>query len=828
MKAIRSSCAFLLTFLLCTGIFCSAQQTDKPGVKPKKLDSIRKGFVDRMQDFAKASAGRSKTEFQADKDLAVQLRIFEEVRLTIQEAKSYLKTGLDTLALKQKLAQIQQDYQTSSDGVFINKGTSQTYRNLTATKKIINELLAEAGERKLWLDDRQKTLNGFRYKMDSLVTAPELFNFPKDSVELVGYLNSLVTVAYETKPIDSVLKVSGRNVQQLLNTYNLMINRLRTSIDEIEQNEQTLARQTFNREFSNLWQPSAYNRTFSELLKFSTIKGLLTLRFYVENNIWKLLSLIVLTSISFLYLRSLKMIYKSKRMLSDEMEGQLVIRYPIFSAILLVLSLFQFIFISPPFILNVLFWVISCGCLTIIFRGFITPYWMKVWMLMVALFLLSAVDNLVLQASRTERWFMLFVALLGVVSGIVILVQRRQNELREKWIAYSIGFMVFLEFFSILTNLFGRYNVSKTLFIGGFLNVVVAIIFLWVVRIINEGLVLAFDVYTVQDRKLFYVNFGRVGKRAPLLLYVMLVLGWIILMGHNFPLFEYLSKPLLSFMSMDRTIGEYTFSINGLLLFFAIMSVSVIVSKIVSFFASDDHLAANKDDIKAKRGLGSWILLVRIFILSMGLFLAIAAAGIPMDRITIIIGALGVGIGFGLQTLVNNLVSGLIIAFEKPVNVGDIVDVDGQGGTMKSIGFRSSVITTWDGADLVMPNGDLLNSHLMNWTLAGNRKRVSISIGVSYRSDLEKCREILLEILDQEERVLKSPIPSVNFEQLASSSIDLRIYFWTKNMKDNNSTKSDLLISITQAFAKSGIAIPYPHQEVYLHTDKPDGPEKKK
>ncbi|WP_165499791.1 mechanosensitive ion channel family protein [Pedobacter frigidisoli] len=246
------------------------------------------------------------------------------------------------------------------------------------------------------------------------------------------------------------------------------------------------------------------------------------------------------------------------------------------------------------------------------------------------------------------------------------------------------------------------------------------------------------------------------------------------------------------------------------------MSISVIVSKVVSFFASDDHLMSNKDKEAKKQRLGSWVLLVRIFILSTGLFLAIAAAGIPMDRITIIIGALGVGIGFGLQTLVNNLVSGLIIAFEKPVNVGDIVDVDGQGGRMKSIGFRSSVITTWDGADLVMPNGDLLNSHLMNWTLAGNKKRASIVVGVAYNTDLEKCRQVLKDILDAEERILKSPPPIVQFEQFGTSSIDLKIYFWTKHMSENNATKSDLVISITNAFKEKNIIIPFPQQDIHI------------
>ena len=415
------------------------------------------------------------------------------------------------------------------------------------------------------------------------------------------------------------------------------------------------------------------------------------------------------------------------------------------------------------------------------------------------------------------------VAIIGAVTGLVILFQKKESELREKWITYSIGFMVLLEILSVVTNVIGRYNLSKTLFIGGYLNVVIAILFLWVVRFINEGLLLAFDVYTVQDRKLFYLNFERVGKRAPTLLYLLLVLGWIILMGHNFPAFEYLSAPLKNFFSQERTLGDYTFSINGLLLFVAIMAISVLISKIVSFFASDDHLIVNKEDRHAKSGLGSWILLVRICILSIGLFLAIAAAGIPMDRITIILGALGVGIGFGLQTLVNNLVSGLIIAFEKPVNVGDIVDVDGQGGTMKSIGFRSSVISTWDGADVVMPNGDLLNSHLVNWTLAGNRKRVSIVLGLSYNADLQQCRQILADILEAEPRIMRNPGPVVQYEQFSSSTIDVKINFWTKHIREASATRSDLIMAISAAFKTNNIAIPFPQQDVHLYYPDKEG-----
>ncbi|RZL18036.1 MAG: mechanosensitive ion channel [Pedobacter sp.] len=165
----------------------------------------------------------------------------------------------------------------------------------------------------------------------------------------------------------------------------------------------------------------------------------------------------------------------------------------------------------------------------------------------------------------------------------------------------------------------------------------------------------------------------------------------------------------------------------------------------------------------------------------------------------------------------NNLVSGLIIAFEKPVNVGGIVDVDGQGGAMKSIGFRSSVISTRERRDLVMPNGELLNSHLMNCKLSGNRRRLSMEIGIAYHTDLQKCREIIHQILEDEERVLKNTKSSVNFELFGSSTIELKIQLWTRHLRDNNPTENDLIIAINDAFNKNCIKIPFNQQDIYLH-----------
>ena len=214
--------------------------------------------------------------------------------------------------------------------------------------------------------------------------------------------------------------------------------------------------------------------------------------------------------------------------------------------------------------------------------------------------------------------------------------------------------------------------------------------------------------------------------------------------------------------------------------------------------------------------MGSWLILIQIAIFSIGISLAFISSGIPVDRLTIIISALGVGIGFGLQTLVNNLVSGLIIAFEKPVNIDDTIDIGGQTVKMKSIGIRSSVVATFDGADVIIPNGDLLSQHLTNWTLSNNKKRTDISIGLAYGSNLEEVKALLYETLKNHSLVLQNPAPIIWFKEFNASSIDVIIKFWVNHISMANEVKSDLIISIDKTFRDHNIEIPFPQQDIYI------------
>jgi small-conductance mechanosensitive channel len=565
---------------------------------------------------------------------------------------------------------------------------------------------------------------------------------------------------------------------------------------------------------ANIWGPVTFRRSFKELSRVSTEKARLVLSFYSKNHSGKIFILFLLIAGVMVFIRNLKKKIREAQAPGSEDPAHLVMRHPLLSSLLIVPSVFQFIFPTPPFIFSVILWIISVAALTFIFRNFITKYWMMAWLIMVGMFLLAAADNLILQASRIERWGMLFLSLAGIISGAAFLLSGRRKELKERGIQIFITFLVLMEIIAVIANLYGRFNISKSFLTSGFFGLINGILFFWVIRLIIEALTIAAQIFKTPGRNTLYINFEKVEKKVPPVFYYLMVIGWCILFGRNFYFFRKLTEPFSDFMVKERAIGQYNFTLQSIFIFFLILVLSGVISSIVTFFASGNPAGETSRDRKG--GIGSWLLLIRIAIISIGVLLAFAAAGIPMDRLAIILGALSVGIGFGLQSLVNNLVSGLILAFEKPINVGDVVEFGDQAGTMKSIGFRSSVITTWNGADVIIPNGNLLNQHLINWTRSNSSRRVEILVGVAFGTDLEKTKKLLLDLLNNESRIMKYPQPLVLIKDFNASSIDMRVLFWVEHYDTWTAIKSDMISVIDSAFKKEGIKIPFPQQEIQI------------
>ncbi|WP_448697867.1 mechanosensitive ion channel family protein [Mucilaginibacter sp. AW1-3] len=815
--------AVIFLFLILSTLVVAAQHPDSGFLKMSdtnsllRSDSLKSTIVKSIKKIATNKSKQSLARFKEDIIATKQDGLIDDILRTAQQARSYLKIGIDTTSIITNINQVASLYEIIGDGIFTNKGTVQTNRNLATSSILFHEVLDKTLATKHIVDKYYKNLVNFRNRLDSLGSTSILYEYPSDTVLLAQYLQKLEVASMDINPTIAALKSTLFRIKAIQTGINFTTTRLSSRIEELDAFQQNLVDKIYDRELPNLGGVPQNYRPFTEIVRFSLVKLNLLIYFYAHNNRVEIGMLLLLFIASAIFLRSLKRQMIAGGLLTDDLTSQLVFRYPTLSAILIISTVFQFIFPRPPFIFSAILWTISSLSLFGIFLNYIAKFWMRAYIIMTVLFLLVCLDNLILQASRPERWIMLVLASAGAVFGSFVLLKGKKEELKDNRILYFVGAFVVIELASVVYNICGRYNLSKTLLGGGFFNVVIAILFLWVVKLTDQALSWAFNIYKVPEKRSFYVNFNRVGRRSPFFFYVLMFAGWGYLLGRNFYIFRSVFITIRNFLIAQKTVGNYSFSIYSILVFFFIIILSSLISKIVSFFASDKYdvpVGSNKTG----GSLTSWLLLIRIAIISIGLFIAFAAAGIPTDRITIILSALGVGIGFGLQTLINNLVSGLIISFERPVNVGDIIELGDKGGIMKSIGFRSSIISTWDGADVIIPNGDLLNQHLVNWTLDNRIRRVGISFGVAYGTDLVKTKKIIDKLIVAEKRILEAPAPLTVLKELGSGAIAVQIYFWVRNIEEWTLVKSDIIAGIDAQFRKNKIVIPFPQEEVHLRS----------
>lgn len=209
--------------------------------------------------------------------------------------------------------------------------------------------------------------------------------------------------------------------------------------------------------------------------------------------------------------------------------------------------------------------------------------------------------------------------------------------------------------------------------------------------------------------------------------------------------------------------------------------------------------------------------IVHYAIFLIGFVTLLKILGLELTQLAILGGALGVGIGFGLQAIVNNFVSGLILLFERPVKVGDVVQVGQEWGEIKSLGLRATIVQTFDNAEIVIPNGDLITNQVTNWTLGERRVRLKLAVGVAYGTDIGQVLNILRACALDHPQVLTVPKPTALFLAFGASSLDFELRVWIPNIDDKLTVLSELNQEIDSEFRAAGIVIPFPQTDVHLH-----------
>lgn len=213
--------------------------------------------------------------------------------------------------------------------------------------------------------------------------------------------------------------------------------------------------------------------------------------------------------------------------------------------------------------------------------------------------------------------------------------------------------------------------------------------------------------------------------------------------------------------------------------------------------------------------------ILHYLVMVLGILLAFQFVGIDFSGLAVVFGFLSVGIGFGLQNITSNFISGLILLFERPIQVGDRVLVGETEGDVEEIKMRATKIKSVDNISIIVPNSDFISTRVINWSHGDNKIRVNVDVGVSYNSDLEVVLKSLKEVADEEPEVLKEPAPEVLLMNFGDSSWDMRLRVWIANPKRHPIVRSKLNCAIVHKFRRNNIEIPFPQRDLHLRSPLP-------
>jgi len=272
-------------------------------------------------------------------------------------------------------------------------------------------------------------------------------------------------------------------------------------------------------------------------------------------------------------------------------------------------------------------------------------------------------------------------------------------------------------------------------------------------------------------------------------------------------LYKFFDAPLFPIGNSSISLGDIVFFLISIILL-------IYLSGKVKKFLSNRILKRYTHD---KGTVEATATIFRYIIIVLGLIIIFQTAGIDLSTLGIIAGALGVGIGFGLQNVTNNFISGIIILFERPIRVGDRIEVGNINGNVVNISARATTVLTNDNIAIIVPNSEFISSRVINWSHNDRNVRFWIPIGVSYHEDPQIVKKLLLEVADENDGILKTPAPEVIFEEFGDSSLNFSLAVFTSEFTDRpKMLKSNLNFAISEKFKKHKIEIPYPQRDLHL------------
>jgi potassium-dependent mechanosensitive channel len=673
-------------------------------------------------------------------------------------------------------------------------------RNLQMMNTLLDAIDKNTDDYSETLEIYDSLLDDIGDQITSLQNDTLMRNIFRDTALKKIFQPQLLQLKSKWREVDSVVSENGKEISTLksqASAHSIRITELSSRVDfELK----AVGSRAFGKEQPYLWESEETGRGFSTENFLESMQNERDLaKFYFvttrNNRVWLLLSGILFFIWVSNNFRTLK---KANKMdVTSALEIDYINPVPIAASLIFMLSLAPLFDLHAPALYIEFVQLLILIVLTFIFWKRLSPRELTGWCAFILLFLMLSVGRLLFVSITTQRWLNLFINSASLLLGIYFFIYLKGKH--GKWISFAIALYTFFNLLAIVMNLCSRVTLSQIFAytaVYSFAEIINLGVF---VHLIIESFLL--QVQTSRIRKNYPQGFdiNLIKKSVRRFSMFIAVFLWLIVFAINLNLFDSLFDILSDLFTRIRKVGNFSFTIGGILLFLGIIWLANFLQKYISYFFGDTGDDAAFDD----KGQRSRLMVTRLILLIAGFLLAVAASGLAVDRITVILGALGVGVGLGLQNIVNNFVSGIILIFDRPLRIGDTVDIGDKRGRVKEIGVRSSTLLTEDGAEVIIPNGDVLSHNIVNWTLSNNHARIALTFTLDKPKDPGQIDiEAIRNLVKENSNVLQQREPEVSLNSVNTKSAELKVLLWIIDFNKEETTASEVKSAI-YAFLES-------------------------
>jgi len=789
---------WFLSILVFTVITTLAQEQPVQKTEPKQEEVItyKISEIPAKLEEAQTYLAKLNADVISPEELANSEKALEPVIISYEK----LRKQTDSLDLKNEYSHILEDYQ----------------QKWIAQKKKVNDWTGIVTSRSEELEEAKKNLLNTKeiwdrtYKFTSEEKAPrDLINAIKDLTntlnlnekELVKEINATISLQTKLSEQSADVELTLSKIEDLLKEKERKVFKQNAPI--IWDSFSTVQDSTsLSNQFVNIWK--SYLRTSEEYIKDN------------KDRIFQNFFLFLFFLITIYTLRFFSKNIKEK--IEKDLLALKLLERPISTSILIFLLFTIILYNDAPeifiSILRILVVLPLLRVLTHILKPVLRiPLFYFCGLIIIQQFMRSSGSGMPI-----ERALLLIITIITLLGLLWVILQKIPIKSFEKEVDQSRAmiiskFLIIIIVLALVANILG-YVMLGIVIVNGILSSTYGIIFMITAALALNALIII-SLQTKPFRK-FNVVRNQADKiritTAKILKAIVFIWSLFIIMSNFFikdEIIGWFEETLGRFWQ----IGNLNISIGNILLFFISIWLAVKISKFVRFILDGDILPR----FDLARGVPDAISKISSYlIVGFGIILAIIGAGIDLSSFSLLAGALGVGIGFGLQDIVKNFISGLILIFERPIQIGDAVQVEELSGRVKHIGIRSSTIKTWEGAEVIVPNGNLISNKLINWTLSDQLRRIDIKVGVAYGTDVSFVMETLLECAKQNDQLLSTPAPYVLFNDFGDSSLDFELRCWTSNYNDWVEIRSNIRVAIDKAFKDKKIEIPFPQRDLHI------------